>query len=138
MRRSVIVAVLIVIALAAVGAYLLGRHRTAAPTSPPNTYSMNMPSSTGASAAPVSTNAVTIQNFAFSPADITVKQGTTVTWTNRDNAAHTVSETDSLSGPKSSALDFSASYSFTFSQPGTYHYHCSIHPQMTGTVTVTS
>jgi len=86
----------------------------------------------------VATDAVTIQNFAFSPANITVKKGATVTWTNKDSTAHTVTETDSQTGPNSGDVNPGSSYSFTFSTPGTYHYHCSVHPEMVGTVTVTN
>lgn len=100
-----------------------------------STNSGNAPSNQNAN--PVDTNTVTIANFAFSPADISVKAGTKVTWTNNDNTAHTVNETDGQSGPASGMVNPGASYSFTFDKPGTYHYHCSIHPEMTGTITVT-
>lgn len=105
---------------------------TAAPTSTP-------------SAAAVAGNAVTIHNFAFTPASITTPVGTTITWTNSDGAAHTVT---SLSGPASfdSRPDTSTppkgispgkTFSATLTKPGTYSYHCEIHQFMTGTVTVT-
>lgn len=81
--------------------------------------------------------AVTIQNFAFSPASLTVAPGTTVTWTNKDSTAHTVTA-DSGTGPSSSQIAPGQSYSYTFQQSGTYAYHCSIHPQMKATVTVSS
>ena len=80
---------------------------------------------------------VSIQNFAFTPSSITVKKGTKVTWTNDDSTTHTVTETDSQTGPDSGNLNPGSSYSFTFDTAGTYHYHCSIHTEMTGTVTVT-
>lgn len=86
---------------------------------------------------PQATDKVTIQNFSFSPASITVKKGTTVTWTNQDSTAHTITETDGQTGPKSSNLAQGQSYAFTFNSTGTFHYDCSIHPNMTGTVTVT-
>jgi plastocyanin len=100
---------------------------------------MNMSgsSSTNSTTTSIATNAVTIRNFVFSPASITIKKDTKVLWTNQDSVAHTVTETGSQAGPNSSALDPGTSYSFTFVQAGSYHYHCSIHPQMTGTVTVT-
>jgi len=83
------------------------------------------------------TDKVTISNFSFSPSSITVKKGTSVTWTNHDSVAHTVVETDGKVGPKSQAVNPGQSYSFTYNTPGTFAYHCSIHPDMTGTVTVT-
>jgi plastocyanin len=82
-----------------------------------------------------STNSVTIQNFSFSPASITVTPGTTVTWTNKDTTAHTVTA-DSGTGPNSSQLQPNQTYTFKFDQAGTYAYHCSIHPQMKASVVV--
>jgi plastocyanin len=94
-------------------------------------------SSSNSNADVVATNIVAIQNFAFSPATITVKVGTKVTWTNKDSAAHTVTG-DSNDGPASGTLAQGASYSFTFSKAGTFSYACSIHPNMKGTVVVTN
>jgi plastocyanin len=77
---------------------------------------------------------VTIQNFAFNPSPLTVPVGSTVTWTNGDSTAHT---TTSDNGTwDSGALSQGASFSFTFSQAGTYTYHCAIHPYMSGTIIV--
>lgn len=84
-----------------------------------------------------SENTILIKNFAFDPPALTVKAGTVVTWMNQDGASHTiVSETGSPEAFTSSPLSTGQSYSFTFSRPGTYPYHCSIHPSMTGTVIV--
>lgn len=101
---------------------------------------MTMPTMTGSSgspAAPVAGNAVSIMNFAFSPAALTVKAGTTVTWTNKDSDAHTVTSQGSGGPLRSAALATGQSYSYTFTKPGTYSYLCTIHPFMTATVTVT-
>jgi len=87
--------------------------------------------------APSTAQKVAIADMAFSPATITVKKGTTVTWTNQDSVAHTVTENDGQDGPKSSNLANGQSYSFTYNTVGTFKYHCTIHPNMTGTVTVT-
>jgi plastocyanin len=82
-------------------------------------------------------NAILIQNFAFSPATLTVKAGTAVTWTNRDGADHTITaDPGAPAGFGSGNLASGASYSFTFTSPGTYTYHCSIHPSMKGTIVV--
>jgi plastocyanin len=89
------------------------------------------------SAAPSSSNSVTIKDFAFSPASITVKKGTTVTWTNSDTTTHTVTESDGQTGPDSGSLPSGKTYSFTFNTTGTFKYKCTLHPNMTGTVTVT-
>src|SRR5436305_11435404 len=78
--------------------------------------------------------AVVIDNFVFSPERLTVKVGTTVTWTNRDDIPHTVAAKDRAF--KSKAMDTDESYSFTFSTPGEYAYFCSLHPHMTGTIVV--
>lgn len=140
-----IAAIIIVLIIIAVGAVLIatkGDNNNKSDTTS-DMAGMNMNQSAGANNSsnqtenPTATNAVTIANFAFSPADISVKAGTKVTWTNNDSTAHTVDETDGQTGPASGMLNPGASYSFTFDKPGTYHYHCSIHPEMTGTVTVT-
>ena len=79
--------------------------------------------------------AVTIQNFAFSPADVTAKVGDTITWTNNDSTGHTatVKGNESCTTP---TLGNGASGSITFSQAGTYDFFCKIHPNMTGKITV--
>jgi plastocyanin len=87
-------------------------------------------------AATVAGAAVTIDDFAFGPGTITVKRGTTVTWTNKDDDVHTVVSADDPKLWKSPALDTDDSFSFTFNDPGTYEYICSIHPRMQGTVVV--
>ena len=78
--------------------------------------------------------AVKIDNFAFSPAQITVSVGTTVRWTNGDDIPHTVVSNDKVF--KSKVLDTDEQFTYTFTKPGTYPYFCSIHPKMTGTVVV--
>jgi plastocyanin len=85
-------------------------------------------------AAATPTAEVTIDNFTFSPATLTVKAGTQVTWTNHDDMPHTVTSEDQTF--KSKALDTDEKFSFTPSKPGTYTYYCSIHPKMTGKLVV--
>ena len=79
---------------------------------------------------------VTIDNFAFGPATLTVAPGTKVTWTNKDEEPHTVTSADGGLTFKSPALDTDDKFSFTFDKPGTYKYFCSIHPHMVGTIVV--
>jgi plastocyanin len=79
--------------------------------------------------------AVGIDNFTFNPATLTVKAGTTVTWTNRDDIPHGLAATNNAF-KRSQALDTDDSFSFTFTTPGTYQYFCYIHPHMTGTIVV--
>jgi plastocyanin len=95
---------------------------------------MPMPAPAASSAAPVAATSVAIKNFAFSPQAITVKAGTQVTWTNDDADAHTVTFDADKTG--SQAFQNGESYRHTFSTPGTYRYHCSIHPYMVGEVVV--
>jgi amicyanin len=78
--------------------------------------------------------AATIDNFVFEPAKLTIKAGTTVTWTNRDDIPHTVASKDRLF--KSKVMDTDETYSYTFTTPGEYSYFCSLHPHMTGTIVV--
>jgi len=84
----------------------------------------------------VHTTSVAIENFAFNPASVTVKVGTTVTWTNRDSSQHTVTG-EGEGGPRSQPLKKNDSYTFTFSRPGTFKYVCTFHATMHGTVIVT-
>lgn len=86
-----------------------------------------------AAAGPV---AVHISNFTFGPKAATVKVGQTVTWTNDDDIPHTVVATDKSF--RSKVLDTGQSFSFTFTKPGQVAYFCSLHPMMTGKVTVTA
>jgi len=77
---------------------------------------------------------VKIDNFTFSPADLTITPGTTVTWVNNDDIPHTVVETAQTF--RSKALDTDDKYSFTFTTSGDFSYFCSLHPHMTGKITV--
>jgi amicyanin len=81
------------------------------------------------------TIAVSIDNFTFTPQTLTVKAGTTVTWTNKDDIPHGIATTGNAFS-RSKALDTDDSYSLTFTTPGTYQYFCYIHPHMTGTIVV--
>jgi len=78
--------------------------------------------------------AVRIDNFHFTPPNLVVTAGTTVTWTNADDSPHTVREIDGKF--KSAALDTDDTFSQTFAVPGEYQYFCSIHPRMVGKIVV--
>ena len=97
---------------------------------------------------------VTIQDFSFSPSAVTIKVGTTVTWTNSGPASHTTTsgsgvwDSGALSAPSGGGGygggSAGGTFQFTFNTPGTYPYHCKIHPPsiatyagFTGTITVT-
>ena len=85
--------------------------------------------------AQMDTARVEIQAHGFSAPALTVKPGTTVTWTNRDDDAHTV--TSVANAFRSPGLDTGETFSYTFTRAGTYEYFCSLHPLMTGKVVVT-
>jgi plastocyanin len=76
---------------------------------------------------------VTIDNFTFAPAELKVKVGDTVTWSNHDDIPHTVVSAGKF---RSKALDTDDAFSFTFTAAGEYPYFCSLHPHMTGTIKV--
>ena len=78
--------------------------------------------------------AVQIANFTFKAQVLTVKTGTTVTWTNADDIPHTVTSTSGAF--KSKVLDSGDKFSFTFAKPGQFGYFCSLHPHMTGSIIV--
>ena len=77
---------------------------------------------------------IVAKDFMFSPTPLTVRAGSTVTWTNKDDEPHTVvSDTGVF---KSGGMDTNESFSYRFNKPGTYHFTCPIHSSMVGTVVV--
>lgn len=76
---------------------------------------------------------ITVTNTGFSPTSITIKAGTTVIWTNKSTLPHTVTDGGVFD---SGNLPVGSSYRLAFAHPGTYHYVCSYHPFMLGTVIV--
>jgi plastocyanin len=77
---------------------------------------------------------VEVKDFTFGPNILTVSVGAQVTWLNKDDEPHTVvSDTGTF---RSGAMDTNENFSFKFDKPGTYHYTCSIHPRMVGTIVV--
>jgi plastocyanin len=130
MRRTLIIdlAISASLALAACGS-------SASPAAAPASAAASPAASAAASqAAAAGASAITIQNFAFAPASLTVKAGTTVTWTNNDSPTHSVKWADGAAG--SSPLTTGSSYTRTFATPGTYAYVCGIHASMHGTIVV--
>ena len=87
-----------------------------------------------AAPAPAPAASVSIANFTFKAQVLTVKPGTTVTWTNADDIPHTVTSTSGAF--KSKVLDSGDKFSFTFAKAGQFGYYCALHPHMTGTVIV--
>ncbi len=88
----------------------------------------------GAVAAQDASDVITIDNFTFTPKELTVAVGTTVKWVNHDDIPHTVVE--KKTSFRSKALDTDDSYSFTFTSAGTFDYFCGLHPHMVGQVIV--
>ena len=76
---------------------------------------------------------VTIDNFTFTPAQLTVKVGDTVTWTNHDDIPHTVVSAGKF---RSKPMDTENTFTFTFTSAGDYKYFCSLHPHMSGMIKV--
>lgn len=102
------------------------------------THTPPSPSSSSGSqtpAAPASGDTVSITSSGFQPTLLTVKAGTTVTWTNSDSAAESVAS-DTANLFDSGSLAAGATYQFTFSQTGTFTYHSTTNPALKGTVVV--
>jgi plastocyanin len=110
---------------------------TTMPATPMPGMSMATSPSTSGAGAVVATKSVTIKNFAFGPASITLKVGSTVTWTNGDKDQHTVTSQNSAGPLRSAIINSGETYKYTFTKTGRYAYRCTIHPFMTGTVVVT-
>lgn len=93
-----------------------------------------MPGGSSAADSVAAPTVVLARDFMFAPVALTVHSGSTVTWTNKDDEPHTVVSDSGFF--RSGALDTGESFSFKFDRPGTYHYTCSIHPRMVGTIVV--
>ena len=89
-----------------------------------------------AAAARADDAAISIDNFTFAPAVLTVHPGTKVVWTNRDDIPHVVVSAANPVLFKSKALDTDDNFSMVFDKPGTYAYFCGLHPRMHGSVVV--
>ena len=86
----------------------------------------------GAVAAQGATNVITIDNFTFSPKELTVAVGTTIKWVNHDDIPHTVVEKQTTF--RSKLLDTDDTYSYTFTSAGAFDYFCGLHPHMVGQI----
>jgi plastocyanin len=86
--------------------------------------------------AAAATHSIAISGYTFSPAAMTITAGDTVTWTNDDQAPHDVTTTSGPVAIHGSTMSKGQSWSYTFTTPGTYSYICSIHPDMTASLTV--
>lgn len=134
MKRNTLTLVVIIILILIIGGILLGRKSS-------NSTNTTTPSTTNSSSqnqnSPSSTGAISIHDMMFSPSQITVTKGSTVTWTNNDSTTHTVvDDLSNVGGPSSGNILPGQTYSFTFDKTGSFQYHCSIHPSMRGTIVV--
>jgi plastocyanin len=122
MKKILLLATSALLALA-----LFGCSSTTSATGPSSMSNPNSSMSSGGGGTPIS-----IENMSFTPGDVTIKKGGTVTWKNNDSSAHTVT------GPgwQSGTLAPGALFSHTFDKAGTYEYHCAIYELMKGKVTV--
>ena len=134
MRRWVMVSLVLILALGLVATACGGGSSTTTTAAGGVTTTSAGGATTTSAAGGTGGAQVTIQNFSFSPASVTVKVGDTVTWTNQDSTTHTVVADNGEF--KSGNLGNGATFSFTFSTAGTFAYHCSIHSTMKGTVVV--
>ena len=151
---SPVIIIIIVLILVAAGFYFYTMPRQGSEVNNNTTNTpMNTPPATGGEQKTISTTTKTtvtttvtpavvssvnidIANFAFSPAGVTIKAGTTVNWTNKDSLPHTVTSNTGLFESGELAPS-SGKFSHTFSDKGSFSYHCSFHPNMKGTITVT-
>ena len=136
--RGASITILIVLVALVVAAFLIFSGDNQQQDSPQNQVPENnsqteTPTDTGQNS-PQTYN-VEIRNFAFAPSTLDVKVGDTITWTNKDNMQHTVTS-NSGNELDSQYLSNGNSYSHTFTQTGTFAYHCTPHPYMKGTVIV--
>jgi plastocyanin len=93
------------------------------------------PSTGGNTGTPITivSGAKVLTSTAYSPNPLTVSSGTTVTWTNQDSTTHTAT---SDTGVFNGTVTPNAQFSYTFANKGTFTYHCSLHPNMVGSVVV--
>lgn len=145
MNKSYLAVAIAVVAILAIGGVVALNSRDEAPVtkndmnhSGMNDTMSDSKQDSPSTMTPASANSIDIKDYAFQPAKITVKKGTTVSWTNQDSDRHDVTPTDESTDFKASKLLAKGeSYSYTFNTAGTFSYYCSPHPYMKGTVEVT-
>jgi plastocyanin len=129
--------VLVVLVLGGAGMLVVGRRkRPSAPASRGGGVSGPQPNSSLRRTAPLPGHHVVIHDFAFDPGQMRVAAGTTVTWTNMDEAAHTVTFRNGMAD--SGLVQKGQTYQYTFRSPGNFEYFCTVHPRMVGAVLVSA
>ncbi len=127
--------VIIIATLVAVVALIIIVASSGKKDSTDTSMSNNQNTSNSAPSGAIATDKVDISNYMFGPADIKVKVGTNVTWTNHDSVSHSVASDDGKM-PSSKLFAKDQTYIYTFTKAGVYKYHCSPHPYMHGSVLV--
>ena len=126
--NKALIAVIVVVILAVGGWAIYDHHKSNSSTNS---------SASNSSQSVASSGAINIKNMMFTPSQISIQKGGTVTWTNNDNIVHTVvDDLSNVGGPSSGDIQPGGTYSFTFNKTGSFQYHCSIHPSMRGTIVV--
>ncbi len=142
MRKSTIttIVVILVIIVGGTALYLASKNDNK-PTSNTSSTSGTTPASStssdnsNSSSQSEASGKVSMVNMAFTPSQVTINKGQTVTWANNDSVAHTVT-VDSGEGPNSQPIQPGESFSYTFKNTGSFQYHCTIHSAMHGTIVV--
>jgi plastocyanin len=126
---------LALVAAISIGAIACGSDYSSPSTPSPTPAPTPAPVTGGpSSSVTIPMGASVLGNRAFTPDDVDVAVGTTVTWMNTDSVAHT--STSNASGWDSGTIAPGRQFSFTYQTAGTFPYHCAIHPGMVGTVVV--
>lgn len=134
-KTTLIIIIIAIVVLIGIGFLYFAQQ----PQYMPNNTVNNQPANTQPNQSAVTGNTTTaqtwnisIKNFAFIPANLTIRTGDTVTWINQDTTPHRISGT----GFQGDILNVGQKYNFTFTTAGTFDYICSIHPSMKGKIIV--
>jgi len=134
--NKTLIAIVVVIILA-VGGWLAFGNKNSNNNSTGNSSQTSSNNSSKNSNQASTSGQVSIQNMLFTPSQVTIAKGGSVTWTNNDSITHTVvDDLSNVGGPNSGDIAPGQSYSFTFNKTGSFQYHCSLHPSMRGTIVV--
>ena len=134
MRRSLFPVLFVVVAGIALAGAAGGAGLQGSGTTPPASPGASPASSPMASPGASNAVAVAIVDYGFDAAAIEIPVGTTVTWTNTGGVIHTTTSNDGLWD--SGILNTGETFSYTFTEPGTYAYRCNLHPKMLATIVV--
>lgn len=135
--NKAIIAVVVVIILAVGGWLIFGKNNSNNGSLYGGSNNTPSQSNSNNSNQTTSSGKISIQNMQFTPSQISIAKGGTVTWTNNDSITHTViDDLSNVGGPASGDIAPGQTYTFTFDKTGSFQYHCRIHPSMRGTIVV--